>query len=174
MSKLVIIRGPSGSGKSTISKNLSENIDRDYYGDIMGMPYYPQSVYHEADQFFTDNQGGYHFDVNKLKVAHQWNQLQVERSMLQSVPLVIVSNTSIQHWETRLEYTIPYIDMALDYEYELEIIRTPGPWDADTLFKRNKHNVPLEIIKKHINNYQAHPDETEWFDLNIFNEPIRP
>jgi hypothetical protein len=71
---------------------------------------------------------------------------------------------------TKLRFVKPLEHMATQHGYAVKIIRTPRPWDAEVLFRRNKHNVPLEIIHKHIDNYQPHPNETEWSDLSIFNE----
>jgi predicted kinase len=151
MKKLILLRGPSGSGKSTISDHLRFKND------------WTKSVVHEADNFFMDGLGFYHFDMTKLKSAHQWNQLQVEREMLHGVGLVICANTFIAYWEMER-----YFELAEEYNYEIEIIRTPGPWDAEVLFERNKHNVPLDVIKRHISGYKPHLDETEWSNLSIF------
>lgn len=148
MKKLIILRGPSGTGKSTISSAIAS----------MTTPVF------ETDRFFTYNHV-YKFDISKLKNAHQWNQLEVERQMFHDVSLVIVANTFIAHWEMER-----YLELAEEYEYEVEIIKTPGPWDANVLFERNKHSVPLDVIERHINGYQPHPNETEWSDLSVFEE----
>lgn len=148
--KLILLRGPSGTGKSTIARHLSA-------------PHADQAAFHETDQFFVDEHGVYHFAVSKLKAAHEWNQLQVERSMQQSKELVIVANTFIAHWEMER-----YLELAEEYHYKVELIRTPGPWDPAILQKRNKHSVPLDVLRRHINGYQPHEDEYVWSDMSIF------
>jgi len=154
---LILIRGASGTGKSTIANHLrlKHNLCSSNNREL--------SSFHETDEFWADRQGIYHFRLNKLKDAHKWNQLQTERSMLHGVPLVIVANTFIAHWEMEA-----YLELAEIYDYEVEIIRTPGPWDPDVLFGRNEHDVPLDVIHRHVNNYQPHTDETEWSDMTVF------
>lgn len=154
MPQLILLRGPSGTGKSTIARHLH------------GVEYQRSCrVRHfESDQFFVDEDTGkYHFNIAKLSAAHKWNQLQVERAMLHGSPLVIVSNTFIAHWEMER-----YLEFAEEYKYERRLIRTPGPWDAETLFRRNKHNVPMDVLKRHISGYQPHDEDELWTDMSIF------
>lgn len=122
---------------------------------------------HEADKFFMNPNSfeeQYRFEPGMLGAAHRYCQLGVEREMYHHAPLVVVSNTG-----TRLKEIQPYIDLAELYNYEVEIIRTPGPWDPQVLFERNTHNVPLATIEKQLARYAEHPDETEWSDMTIFN-----
>lgn len=152
--KLCLIRGPSGTGKSTIAREIHGR-ESNRCG----------KVYHyESDQFFVDEHTGtYRFNVAKLSAAHKWNQLQVERAMLHESPIIIVSNTFIAHWE--MEH---YMELAEEYRYEVQIIRSPGPWSVENSAMRNKHSVPLDVLKRHINSYQPHDTETEWTDMSIF------
>lgn len=142
---------------------MAKRTDEEKYGSRMGMLYTPQATFHETDQFFTDTTGKYHFTIAKLSAAHKWNQLQTERSMLHEVPLVIVANTFVALWEME-----KYLELAAEYNYEVEIIKTPGPWDPNVLFTRNNHNVPLDVIKRHVNSYQPHEKDAEWTDMSIF------
>lgn len=146
--KLFLIRGPSGTGKSTIGKYIAGPL----------LPVF------ETDQFFTYN-GAYKFDVSKLKIAHRWSQLQVERQMFHGKD-VVCANTFIAIWE--MEH---YLELAEEYKYEVEVIRSPRPWEPDVLFRRNKHNVPMDVIYRHINGYVVYPQETEWTDMSIFAPP---
>lgn len=142
--KLYIVRGPSGSGKSTIANKIRENSDS-------------LSMVFEADNFFHDVRGEYNFQAKLLGKAHQWNVINVEKVMFSGVPNVIVSNTSMT-----IDEMGPYIQLAEKYGYELKVFRTPGPWDLDTLYHRNLHNVPLETIQRQINRYEEYPGEQEW------------
>ena len=155
MRKLIILRGPSGSGKSTIADCLFDRFEGKGY------------THYEADHFFLRGWncgvGEYHFDANKLGSAHTWCRTSIERAMFHGVDSVVVSNTSM-----RIKEIQPYLDLAKEYGYELEILRTPGPWDADTLFARNVHSVPLDVIRKQIARYVPHDNETEWTDMSVF------
>lgn len=144
--QLTLIRGASGSGKSTIANHLAE-------------PFHP--VF-EADDFFTFN-GLYKYDVELLHKAHLYTQLRVERLMHLERPEIFVANTFIKQKDMA-----KYFGLAFKYHYEIKIWRTPGPWIAEDLFKRNKHDVPLHVVERHITNYQAHSAEIEWTDLTIF------
>jgi predicted kinase len=143
MKRLVLLRGPSGSGKSTIAKAVG--------GEIF-----------ETDKFW-ERKGPYDFDPSKLGLAHSWNQTNVRTACNFDVELVVVANTSMTRWEMK-----PYLDMAEKYGYTVEVLRTPGPWDPEVLFERNVHGVPLATLRKQINKYQPHDDETEWTDMSIF------
>ena len=133
MGKLIILRGPSGSGKSSIANHL--RVDR--FGDI-------STSWFEADHFFGMGED-YNFDASKLGQAHGWCKAQVRARMDGECDQIIVSNTSMTNWEMK-----PYLELAEEYGYELEILRTPGPWEADILFQRNVHGVPLGTLQKQI------------------------
>jgi predicted kinase len=148
--RLSLLRGPSGTGKSTIAAHLLTSTG--YAGS-----------WTESDHFFTGPDGIYRFNLGKLKAAHQWCQLETEHAMLIQASIVIVSNTFIAYWEMER-----YLELAEEYRYAVEIIRSPGPWSVEHSASRNKHSVPLDVLKRHINSYQPHPDETEWTDLSIF------
>lgn len=154
MSKLIILRGPSGSGKSTIASHLQ---------DVHDAPYHEADHYFNRSWFLNGQMDEYLFDASKLGDAHAWCRMGVKKRMFEQVPVVIVSNTSMTTWEMK-----PYLELAAEYGYEIEIIRTPGPWDADVLNARNIHGVPLATLEKQIRKYQPHADEVEWTDMSIF------
>ncbi len=161
MRKLVIIRGPSGTGKSTIGAAvLMREAAQEANGAKKSNLTY---AYHETDQFFTDSSGVYHFKLSKLSRAHKWNLFSTERSMLHGTELVVVSNTFCAHWEME-----PYFELSEEYEYDVEVIRTPGPWDPKVLDVRNEHSVPFKTLERQINGYMDHPDEVVWQDMGIF------
>lgn len=158
MKKMVIIRGPSGSGKSTIARA----VQRDEYNSII----------HEADDFWytptliwSNSEKVYNFKMDKLGKAHSWCKLNVEHSLLHNVPLVIVSNTSMSLKETR-----PYQNLAKEYGYEVDIIRTPRPWDVNNLDARNIHGVPFDVLENQVARYEPVIGEVEWDDMTIFKE----
>src|SRR5688572_15277044 len=152
--RLIIIRGPSGSGKSTIATK--------------GFKALPELTWFEADMFFYQKPDGqYVFDPQKLGQAHSWCQRQIREAIqiyAKTNHPVVVSNTS-----TTIRELNDYIKIAQEEGVAHEVVRTPGPWNIDELFKRNSHNVPRAVLEKQIARYVAAPNETEWNDLSIFN-----
>lgn len=123
MKKLLLIIGIPGSGKSTMANKIkSENPE-----------FYDANVW-EADKFFMKD-GEYKFNPNILGAAHWWCQAQVESDMKKG-DNIIVSNTSLTPKERR-----PYIKLAKEYGYEIEVIECNGSF-------KNIHDVPDETIEK--------------------------
>ena len=60
---LILIRGLSGSGKTLLADSLTLNSD---YEEIEGRA----SI--SADDYFTDDDGNYSFNHEKLGEAHHW------------------------------------------------------------------------------------------------------
>ena len=116
MPTLTIIRGVSGSGKTTLAYKIG----------------YPLC---EADDFFYDETGKYVFDPTKLKDAHEWCRRGVESYMQDGVN-VTVANTFTRRWEYA-----PYLTLADNYGYDVQIISVDGKFN-------NVHNVPEEVVKK--------------------------
>ena len=146
MSKLFILRGPSGSGKSTIASYLAGQHDCDVC---------------EADNFFYSKRS-YKFDAAMLPQAHTWCRLETEKALFLGEDIV-VANTNMP-----LRDLQPYLDLGNKYGAIIEVIRTPGPWDISTLFKRNVHEVPSDILERQIARYQTYASETEWTEMSIF------
>lgn len=124
--KLVLIRGASGSGKSTLAK--TEYVSKGY-------------KHYEADMFFYDDKGIYLYNKNLIKQAHNWCINKTEES-LQNGDNVVVSNTFIRLWEIE-----PYEELAKIYQADLDIIICKNNFN-------NIHNVPDEIIKRHIETFE--------------------
>ena len=148
MSKqLIIIRGPSGTGKSTIAEHLGGQARKNWF---------------EADMFMLDENGDYCFDHRKLSECHRTCQ-NLTRLAFDQHDTVIVSNTFTTMWELE-----PYVDIANELDTVVRIIKTPGPWDIQTLTSRNCHGVPTATIKRFIHSYEPHPTEEKWTNISIF------
>jgi predicted kinase len=93
MRELYLLRGLPGAGKSTLAKSLG-------------------GKHFEADMFFTGPDGGYNFDISKLKEAHGSCRLGCEMEMKLGTERVVVSNTFTQEWELE-----PFLDFAKKYRY---------------------------------------------------------
>jgi hypothetical protein len=86
MKDLYLLRGIPGSGKSSLAKSIG-------------------GVHYEADMYFMVD-GKYQFDVSKLKLAHNWCAIQVQKAMVDDEPKIIVSNTFTQEWEMQTYYEL--------------------------------------------------------------------
>jgi predicted kinase len=119
---LTIIRGLPGSGKTTLAKiirrkNLTTPAD-----------------HFEADMFF-ERSGEYVYDQNLLPRAHKWCQDKTKAAMSLGRD-VVVSNTFTRLWEMA-----PYMDLATEHGYKLNIIECKGTF-------QNIHGVPEAVISK--------------------------
>jgi predicted kinase len=126
MKTLTLLRGLPGSGKSTFAKSLGgEHI--------------------EADMFFVDGETGeYKFDATKLKLAHNWCAIQVQKAMVEDEPKIIVSNTFTQEWEMKT-----YYDLAKMHGYRVFSIIVENRHDGI-----NEHNVPEEKLEQMKHRFQ--------------------
>ena len=124
--ELIIVRGLPGSGKSTFAKSLGgEHI--------------------EADMFFVDRETGeYKFEATKLKLAHNWCAIQVQKAMVEDEPKIIVSNTFTQEWEMKT-----YYDLAKMHGYRVFSIIVENRHDGI-----NEHNVPEEKLEQMKHRFQ--------------------
>jgi tRNA uridine 5-carbamoylmethylation protein Kti12 len=125
MNKIIIIRGLPGSGKTTKAKELSFKLN---------VPYV------ENDMFFTDQDGKYLWDKNKVYTAALYCNL-LCRAYLLKHHLVIVSNTFTTYKEFR-----SYLDIAQEYNAEIEVINCLFSKDPESSYKNNIHRVPFETI----------------------------
>ncbi len=119
-SKLILIRGLPGSGKTTLAKQLANDLDAKHF---------------EADMYFENANGEYHFNPQLLPKAHEWC-FQQTRKWLNKGRTVIVSNTFVRHWE--MERYLGYCENA-GIDVEIKIC------DGDY---QSIHNVPIETINK--------------------------
>jgi predicted kinase len=131
MKELFLLRGLPGSGKSTLAESLG-------------------GTHLEADMYFMTD-GGYQFDVTRLKDAHQWCQDSVKEAMTwdehpeieflsAGVSKIVVSNTFTQEWEMK-----PYFELAEKYGYRVYSLIVENRHGGV-----NEHGVPedkLEIMK---------------------------
>lgn len=131
MPLLYILRGVSGSGKTTLAENYCAKN--------------PNARHVEADMFFTNEAGDYHFDRSELKVAHQWCQSETAR-LLRNGHDVVVANTFCSFNE--LSY---YVQLAHKHEYELIIEEAKGNF-------QNVHNVPESAVEMQRRRYQSMAD----------------
>lgn len=123
---LTLIRGLPGSGKSTLAQKLV---------DLAIHETQQKTVHLEADMYFVNEAGEYHFQPENLKQAHAWCEQSCEKQ-LQQRHNVVVSNTFVQHWEMKA-----YKAFAKQYNAKLEVIVCKGKFASI-------HDVPAETIKR--------------------------
>lgn len=132
MATLTLIRGLPGSGKTTLAKRLLAS------GTCMDRHF-------EADMYFTNEIGEYHFDPLLLADAHEWCQKMTEDA-LSNGHNAIVSNT----FTTKREMQ-PYLDMANRYGIEPNIILAQGNYGSI-------HGVPEHTIRHMKNRFEYNLD----------------
>lgn len=123
---LFLLRGLPGSGKTTLAKIL---LDLDNGEDTMSF---------SADDYFTDAEGNYNFDVNKLGEAHIRCKLDTGEAMAAGVEHIIVHNTFTT--EKEMKY---YIELAETFNYRLFVL-TVENWHGNS----SVHNVPERTLDR--------------------------
>ena len=125
MKTLTIIRGVCGSGKSTLANALQ------WTAKGINMKVF------EADMYFMKDVDGvveYQFDHKELPRAHAWCKEQTRQAMKEGY-YVVVSNTFTRKWEIE-----PYIDLAKQFGYTVQLITTEAPFN-------NIHGVPSDVVQ---------------------------
>ena len=107
MPNLLLIRGLPGSGKSFLAQELIKDLNERYE--------HPNTVLFEADDYFTDLEGNYHYTPTEVKFAHQLCKLNCRKAMVHGLN-VIIANTFIQKWEMQ-----DYLNLSIEFNYSLEI-----------------------------------------------------
>ena len=121
----MILRGVSSAGKSTLANFLVNNSSCD-------------AVYFEADMFMENEQGQYEFRPEKLGYCHNKCASSVKASMVNELPLIIVSNISTKERDFKI-----YIELATKYGYKVTSLVVENRHGNKDL-----HNVPEETLKK--------------------------
>lgn len=121
--KVVILRGCPGSGKTTLRKEI-----------------YPTAFVCSVVDYHTDHEGKYKFFRKGIPEAHTYSQNTFMAALKNQLPLIAVDNTNTKLWE--FEW---YIEMAVKYGYEVEVIRMQV-FDVNIAASRNIHGVPLPVV----------------------------
>jgi predicted kinase len=139
---LVILRGMPGSGKSTLAKNIVKA--------TIGMSGGDNHII-SADDYFLDRHGRYFYEREKIGEAHEYTQNRAIKRMQQGWSPLIVDNTNMKVWEM-----IPYVKMAVTYEYIIKILEPNTTWARvpRLLAKKNTHQVPEAKLRRMLETYE--------------------
>lgn len=138
MKQLIILRGWPGSGKSerAASWECSQN-----------------AIICSADHYHIDKETGeYRWDPRKIGEAHAWCRGKAEGLMAADYDTVVIDNTNTQKWQFA-----PYLELAERYGYCVEYDQGRAPWrdDAAECASRNVHGVPVETIRKMMEQFET-------------------
>ncbi len=125
---LILPRGTPGSGKSTLAHKLKGN----------------DGVVLSTDDFFMID-GEYRWSAEKMGMAHRWNQNRCRDAIKREIPIIVVDNTNLVAKEIK-----PYIDAVKNTDYGVLVVEPYNEHcrNAEVLFQRNKHGVPMETIQR--------------------------
>ena len=137
------MRGCPGSGKSFIARKIAGK----------------RGIICSADDYHLDPETReYNWKPENVKLAHEWCRNKALNCIKNGDSPIIIDNTFIKRWEIQ-EYKSILLT-AIDLNYKVSIKEPDPTWyfyktafNAEELFKRNTHKVPLETIKNMINNY---------------------
>ena len=126
MKSAYIMRGIPGSGKSTVAKLLASTSR--------------SSAIHSTDDYHVVN-GKYKFDRGMLWVYHQRNLDAFTESCRKGVKVVVCDNTNFKK-----EFYSKYVKAAKRHGYKVFVV-TVGDFNVRGCWKRNRHKVPLRVVK---------------------------
>ena len=127
---IFILRGLPGTGKTTLALFLSEVL--------------PNSVIISADDFFTNDNGEYNFEKEKIQEAHKETFELFKNHITAKKSTIIVDNTNIKAY-----HFYHYIDYAQRYDYRVSVITIPHNDVSDKeLSDRTPHGIDRGLIRK--------------------------
>ncbi len=125
MKTLYILRAVPGAGKSTVADHIVGLTDS-------------HAVVCCADDYFTDSEGNYKWDAEKIGNAHGWCKAKFKSAILAEKSVIIVSNTNVTNSDVNW-----YRNRAVDAGYIVFVLVVENRHDGVDV-----HNVPEEIKEK--------------------------
>jgi uridine kinase len=139
---VIFLRGISGSGKTTISNILV---------DLLGPE---KAISFSADNYFTID-GVYKFDFQKISEAHKDCVNSMETALKSpTVHYIIMDNTHTQLWHLHNAENIANQYGAKLYYLDIDV---PNKEHFSLCLKRQRHNVPEDILLQQWMNWEENP-----------------
>ena len=101
------------------------------------------------------------FNKDRLSDAHEACQQKAKAACTRGCPVVIIDNTNVKMWEMR-----NYTNLASEHNYTVVAVEPKTPWrkNPEQLAKRNKHGVPVDVLRKKVQSYdEGVPLYYGWF-----------
>lgn len=144
----IIMRGLPGSGKSYWVSQFVETKAQELGLSAASI----QVAICSTDQYFY-KKGIYQFNSKLLSKFHQLNLTAFIEALSDRVPFVICDNTNMAQWEFQAYQAAA---VALGYEVCIQQIGIPKDVNHQQLCaKRNRHQVPLNSIKRMASLFEA-------------------
>ena len=123
MRELILLRGLPGSGKSTLAAVLAGE---------------GNNVVFSVDDYFTNDEGKYHFEFEQNHLAYKQCENRTESAMQANESRIFVHNTFVYDWEME-----PYFALAEKFDYRIHVITVENRHEGE-----NVHGVSREQIEK--------------------------
>lgn len=142
---VIFLRGISGSGKTNVSNILSQILGSEKVASF------------SADNYFTID-GVYEFDIKRISDAHRECVKSMEVALQSdTIRYIIMDNTHTQLWHLYNAETV-----ANQYKAHLYYLEINVPDKAHFLLclKRQRHNVPEEVLLYQWKSWEENPKST--------------
>lgn len=106
MKTCIILRGLPGSGKSSFARFIRDSDPHRCLVEIVS-----------ADDYFTDIEGNYNFEIGKLDEAHAWCAARAHAEFADNTDIVIIDNTNC-----RVEEFNWYKETAEEHGYQVFVV----------------------------------------------------
>ena len=130
MRELILLRGLPGSGKSTLAAVLAGQGAKAVFS---------------VDDYFTDDEGKYHFEFEQNHLAYKQCENLTESAMQANEVRIFVHNTFVYDWEMA-----PYFALAAKYSYRIHVVTVENRHGGE-----NVHGVSREQIEKMATKYSV-------------------
>lgn len=127
MKHVIILRGLPGSGKTSFVEDVIK-----------------PDAHIEADQFFVDEKGEYHFDQSRQGLAHKDAMVRFEKALSEEKGKIVVSNTSSR----RSEFW-SYLKKAKEKGYRVSVMVMENYHKGGDV-----HNTPKKVIEGFRKNFE--------------------
>lgn len=135
MKVVYILRAVPGAGKSTVADHIHDLCTKSGKTAMICC----------ADDFFTDSDGNYIWDAERIGHAHLWCKKQFSEAIAEGINTIIVSNTNTQARDVK-----HYRNEATENGYIIFVI-TVENWHEGI----DIHNVPDEAKERMSDQLQA-------------------